>query len=109
MGSSMRIVASTASVTMGATDVILFICLLGHSHGSLALENDGFRNLSEVSYNVGNVEVSLPFINNYEASVAKFVLAVDNSGRMKDCNRLLNLKAFMKRFVDNLMINTKVA
>merc|ERR1739838_963297 len=38
-----------------------------------------------------------------------FVLVLDNSGSMSSCNRLENLKTTVKRWVDKLVPNTKVA
>ena len=65
--------------------------------GSPILEQSGSRNVMIYI----NDDVPVPD--------AKFVLVLDNSRSMSDCNRLTNLKTTMKRWVNDLRPFTKVA
>ena len=55
------------------------------------------------------VDSTVPSFSVVKASNAKFVLVLDNSGSMNDCNRFTNLKTTIKRWVDGLNPFTKVA
>jgi len=57
----------------------------------------------------GYVESTVPEFTVVHSSNSKFVLVLDDSGSMSSCNRVENLKVTIKRWIDQLALNTKVA